>query len=124
MDDKKLTDLLAELAKTKQAIKELHEQEKEFNSQKRELDYQIAIKMQEQGLEKISNDICTVSLKTEIVPTVEDWDAVFAHIDDTSQFELVQKRMSSTAFRELIAMGMEVPGVRSTELTRINFRSK
>jgi hypothetical protein len=124
MDNKKLTDLLAELAKTKQAIKELHEQEKEFNSQKRELDYQIAIKMQEQGLEKISNDICTVSLKTEIVPTVEDWDAVFAHIVDTSQFELVQKRMSSTAFRELIAMGMEVPGVRSTELTRINFRSK
>lgn len=124
MQEKKLSDLLVELAKTKKAIKSLQDQEKEFNSQKRELDYQIAIKMQEQGLDKVSNDICTVSLKTEIVPTVEDWDAVFKHIVDTNQFELVQKRMSSTAYRELITMGMEVPGVKSTELTRINFRSK
>jgi len=32
--------------------------------------------------------------------------------------------MSATAFRELIQMGQDVPGVEATELTRMNFRSK
>ena len=92
--------------------------------QKRELEYEIAIKMQEQGLEKVSNDLCTISVKAEMVPSVQDWDAVHQHIIDTNQFELLQKRMSATAWRELAKMGMEVPGVVGTELTRVNYRSK
>ena len=119
----KLTDLLAELATAREAIKELQAQEKVFKAEQRELEHKIAIRLQEQGLDKISNDICTVSIKTEIVPTVENWDDVFEHISQTNQFELLHKRMSSTAYRELIASGTNVPGVKSTELTRINFRS-
>ena len=46
------------------------------------------------------------------------------HILDTKQFELLQKRMSATAWRELLQMGQAVPGVKATELTKINFRSK
>ena len=74
-------------------------------------------------LDKISNDVCTISLKNEIVPTVENWDDLHEHIVKTGQFELLQKRMSATAYRELITAGMDVPGVKSTELTRVNFRS-
>ena len=70
------------------------------------------------------NEICTISLKTETVPTVEDWDVLHQHISDTGRFELLQKRMSATAYRELIAMEPLVPGVRSTELTKVNYRSK
>ena len=123
MSEKKLTDLLAELAKAREAIKDLQAQEKVFTQQKKELEHKIAIRLQEQGLDKISNDICTVSIKTEVVPTVENWDDVFEHISQTNQFELLHKRMSSTAYRELLKLGMNVPGVKSTELTRINYRS-
>ena len=80
--------------------------------------------MERQGLTQPGNDACTISLKTEIVPTVEDWDALHQHIIATGQFELLQKRMSATAYRELLAMAQSVPGVRSTELTRVNYRSK
>ena len=48
----------------------------------------------------------------------------YQHLIQTKQFELLQKRMSATAFRELLQMGMNVPGVKATELTRVNFRSK
>jgi hypothetical protein len=58
------------------------------------------------------------------VPTVEDWDAVYKHLLDTKQFELIQRRMSAVAFRELLQMGRSVPGVKATELTKVNFRSK
>ena len=72
---------------------------------------------------KISDGNCTVSLKNEIVPTVEDWDTLQEHIAKTNQFELMHKRVSATAYREAVAAGMDVPGVKSTELTRINYRS-
>ena len=120
---KKLNDLLVEVAKIRGEIKTVQAEEKSLKSQQRELESQISIRMQEQGLDKISNDVCTISLKNEIVPTVEDWDQLHEHITDTGQFELLQKRVSATAYRELIASGMDVPGVKSTELTRINFRS-
>ena len=80
--------------------------------------------MEDQGLDQIANDVCTVSKKIDVVPTVEDWDVVHQHILDTKQFELLQKRMSATAWRELLQMGQAVPGVKATELTKINFRSK
>ena len=120
---KKLNDLLVEVAKIRGEIKTVQAEEKSLKSQQRELESQISIRMQEQGLDKISNDVCTISLKNEIVPTVEDCDQLHEHITDTGQFELLQKRVSATAYRELIAAGMDVPGVKSTELTRINFRS-
>jgi len=120
---KKLNDLLSEVTKIRTEIKSVQSEEKLLKSQQRELESQISIRMQEQGLDKISNDICTISLKNEIVPTVEDWDQLHEHIIKTNQFELLQKRMSATAYRELITTGMDVPGVKSTELTRVNFRS-
>jgi len=119
----KLTDLLAEVAAIRKAVKSVQSQEKDLKATQRELETTIAIRMQEQGLDKISNDVATISLKTETVPTVEDWDELHEHIVKTNQFELLQKRMSATAYRELLAMGTEVPGVKSTELTRVNFRS-
>ena len=123
MSEKKLTDLLTELAKTKKEIKSIQDNEKAYKATQRELEAQIVIRMQEQGLDKVSNDLCTISIKQEIVPTVENWDDVHEHIVKTNQFELLQKRMSATAYRELITLGMDVPGVKSTELTRVNFRS-
>lgn len=120
---KKLDSLLAEYSKVREGIKEIQAQEKELNTSKRELEAQISIRMQEQGLDKISDGNCTVSLKNEIVPTVENWDILQEHISITKQFELMHKRVSATAYREAIASGMDIPGVKSTELTRINYRS-
>ena len=122
-DENKTSDLLTNLHTTRAAIKEVQAQEKDLKMKQRELEAKIAIKMQEEGLDKVSNDVCTLSLKAEVVPTVEDWDQFFEYLKETGQFELMQKRMSATAYRELIAMGTNVPGVKSTELTRINFRS-
>ncbi len=119
-----LDDKMNMLADTRAKLKVLLEQEKELKSVQNALEAEIAADMERQGLTQTGNDACTISLKTEIVPTVEDWDALHQHITDTGRFELLQKRMSATAYRELIAMEPSVPGVRSTELTKVNYRSK
>lgn len=123
-EDKNLNTLLDELASIRGEIKSLQEQEKVLKLRQNDLDSEIIRKMEDQGLDQIANDVCTVSKKIDVVPTVEDWDVVHQHILDTKQFELLQKRMSATAWRELLQMGQAVPGVKATELTKINFRSK
>lgn len=119
-----LDDKMNMLADTRLQLKQLLEQEKKLKQVQNALEAEIAADMERQGLTQTGNDVCTISLKTEIVPTVEDWDALWEHIFDTRQTELLQKRMSATAYRELLAMAQAVPGVRSTELTRVNYRSK
>ena len=119
-----LDDKMNRLADTRLQLKALLEQEKKLKQIQNALETEIAADMERQGLTQTGNDACTISLKTEIVPTVEDWDALHQHIIATGQFELLQKRMSATAYRELITMVQSVPGVRSTELTRVNYRSK
>ena len=119
-----LDDKMNMLADTRAKLKVLLEQEKELKQEQNALEAEIAADMERQGLTQTGNDVCTISLKTETVPTVEDWDVLHQHISDTGRFELLQKRMSATAYRELIAMEPSVPGVRSTELTKVNYRSK
>ena len=119
-----LDDKMNMLANTRTKLKNLLEQEKELKQVQNALEAEIAADMERQGLTQTGNDVCTISLKTETVPTVEDWDVLHQHISDTGRFELLQKRMSATAYRELIAMEPSVPGVRSTELTKVNYRSK
>ena len=119
-----LDDKMNMLADTRAKLKVLLEQEKELKQVQNALEAEIAADMERQGLTQTGNDACTISLKTEVVPTVEDWDVLHKHISDTGRFELLQKRMSATAYRELIAMEPSVPGVRSTELTKVNYRSK
>jgi len=119
-----LDDKMNMLADTRAKLKVLLNQEKELKNVQNALEAEIAADMERQGLTQTGNDVCTISLKTETVPTVEDWDVLHQHISDTGRFELLQKRMSATAYRELIAMEPSVPGVRSTELTKVNYRSK
>ena len=113
-----LDDKMNMLADTRAKLKVLLDQEKELKNVQNALEAEIAADMERQGLTQTGNDACTISLKTEVVPTVEDWDVLHQHISDTGRFELLQKRMSATAYRELIAMEPSVPGVRSTELTK------
>ena len=119
-----MDELLNELTQVRTDLKKLQEKEKGFKGRKMELEAKIVSTLKQQGIDRIGNDSCTLSIKEVIVPTVEDWDQVYQHLLQTKQFELIQKRMSATAFRELLQMGMNVPGVKATELTRVNFRSK
>tara|TARA_A100000172_G_scaffold73510_1_gene55104 strand:+ start:321 stop:695 length:375 start_codon:yes stop_codon:yes gene_type:complete len=124
MSELTMDDLLKDLNNSKESLRELQSQEKTLKQSINELENRIILNLENQGVDRIGNDVCTVSIKKEIVPTVDDWDSVHQYIIDTNQFELLQKRMSATAYRELQQMGQEVPGVEATELTRINFRSK
>jgi hypothetical protein len=121
---KSMDTLLSELHEVRSNLKELLEKESALKKIKGELETELVIMLEGQGIDQISNDKATISIKKEIVPTVENWDVFQEYIAETGMFELMQKRASATAYRELQQMGQDVPGVKATELTKVNFRSK
>ncbi len=64
-----------------------------------------------------------VSISETDVPTVKDWDLVYDYIKTNDSFYLLQKRMSAAAFRELLNLGHEVPGVEIFKDRKLNLRA-
>ncbi len=69
-------DLMNKLADFREVIASTEQGLKELKQRKNDLEAKLIAKMEDQGIDRTGNDRCSVSIKTETVPTVEDWDAV------------------------------------------------
>lgn len=107
----------------KSQMEKLNNELKGLREQENDIDLELLKKLDTEGLKKTANEVASVSIKEETVPDVHDWDALYAHIISTEDFSLIQRRVSSTAYRELLKLGENVPGLQPREIRRINFRS-
>jgi hypothetical protein len=119
-----INELINELADARESINALDVKRKEFTRQKEDLESKLVAVMEDQGIDRTANDRATISVKTETMPSAEDWDQIYRHILSTEQFELLHRRLSAQAFREVLSLGQSIPGIRSTEVVRINYRSR
>ena len=55
--------------------------------------------------------VATAAVTRTVVPTVVDWPALYSYIRKTDSFELLERRVSSVAYREHLESDKEVPGV-------------
>jgi isochorismate hydrolase len=120
---KNINELIQDRAEVKDQMADLNIQLKYLNQKKDELDRELMMKLDEQGLARTANDKASVSINTDTVPDVTDWDALYAHVTETGDFSLLQKRVSSAAYKELLKLGENIPGLSPREIRRINFRS-
>ena len=123
-EESKINELINELADARESINSLDEKRKGFVQKKMDLESRLVAVLEDQGIDRTANDRATISVKTETMPSAEDWDQIYKHILATEQFELLHRRLSAQAFREILALGQVVPGVRSTDVVRINYRSR
>ena len=72
--------------------------------------YQLLEMLQKYGLAKASGLIATVGQVHKVEPLVSDWDEVWGYIRENNRFDLLQKRLSAPAWRELEEGGILVPG--------------
>jgi hypothetical protein len=82
----------------------------------------IQLDLEAQGLKLAAIGGVTVSLSVTEVPTVHDWDAFNEFIVTRNMPGLLQRRVSSPAWKELTDSGIAVPGVSSFEKTTVNLR--
>lgn len=118
-----INELIDEKKNIKQQMAELNAQLKVLREQESAVDVELLKKLDAEGLSRTANEVASVSINEETVPDVTDWDALYQHVITTGDFSLIQRRVSSTAYRELLKIGENVPGLQPREIRRINFRT-
>ena len=81
---------------------------------------QIMAELDTQGTVKASGNTATCGLTSSMEPMVNDWDEVHQFIKTMDRFDLVQKRISAPAWRELLDSGLRVPGTESVYVRDIS----
>jgi len=109
----------------------LRDKKRELEASIKDLDGQIANiesslmeQMAEQGVDKMSGVLATVSISTNTVAQVEDWDAFLAYVYKKKYGHLLQRRVSDPAYRELLEQGQKIPGVTPFSKQRLNLRAR
>lgn len=88
---------------------------KELKEKEQNLKFEIMDVLRDSGLKKATGAVATASIRSTTVPAVDDWDQVYAYITQNDRFDLLHKRISTTAWRELHDDGIEVPGITALE---------
>lgn len=100
---------------------ELTKEVENMKSQETTMRQQIIMELDNIGLAKASGTEATVGITMSIQPEIEDWDAVHKYIRENDRFDLLQKRISVVAWRDLInEEGTLVPGTLVTEVRDIS----
>ncbi len=130
MSDKKTSplrstsDIIADMDKVREERRQIANRDKELVEEWKSLELILLAQLDEQGMLQAKVAAGTATITKTIVPNVKDWDAVYAHIQETGDFYLLQKRPAAAAFRELHQSGIEIPGIEAYEKRTISLRTK
>ncbi|NBS67354.1 hypothetical protein EBT31_00370 [bacterium] len=123
MTEANINELIEKRAEIKRETELLNVRLKDLKAAQDEIDLALIKKMDAEGLSRTANGDYSVSINEDTVPDVDDWDALYNHIISTRDFSLIQRRVSSTAYKELLKLGEGVPGLSPRTIRKINFRS-
>lgn len=112
--------LIDKLEKAKLVKKDASDRLKEAEAAYNELSAAILERLAEEGMEKASGKLATVSRSETLVGQIEDWETFVKFVGRTKNFQLFERRVSAAAFRELFGQKGTVPGL--TPFTRITLR--
>jgi hypothetical protein len=68
----------------------------------------------------VSGKVARVTVLTDDVPQVEDWDAFYKYVKKNDAFELLQRRLSKEAVAERIDDGETLPGVKLMKIPKVS----
>lgn len=121
-DKLNLGQLLEKRAAVGAEIKKMNAELKELKEEQMDLDSAIMQRADGANLSRVSNDFYTASVTEEEFPQVLDWDQFYEYILKNRDFSLLQRRPSSTAYREAVKLEGNIPGVETRTIRKISFR--
>jgi hypothetical protein len=89
-----------------------------------ELETHLLETFKKTDLEGAQGKRATAGVSMSTVPSVKDWDKVFAYIKKKGAFDLLQKRLSATAYRERLESKVAVPGVEPFNVVKLSLRKR
>jgi hypothetical protein len=113
-----------ELGKIRDAISELHRQEKPLDERRTALEARLIEELPASEAEGIAGKKFRVTINTKRVPTLKDWKKFCAYLKRTGNFELIQHRLSNEAVEERWAAKKEIPGVEGFTVKKVSLTKK
>ena len=114
-----LKDIAMEYNEAANALADINITVKALASEKDRLKYALINELNTVGLEQIKTNNITFTAKTATQPQAKDWDEIHKWIKANDYMHLLQRRISSVEFRNILEMGDEVPGVEAVDVTTI-----
>jgi len=116
-----LTALIEQLVEVKQKRSDIANQDTELSRQAAALESDIMHLMSEVGTTKAATESGhSVTMSKKLIPVINDWDTFYDYVQQTKSFDLLHKRLSTTAFKDRQENGEQIPGSTITELWGIN----
>lgn len=103
--------------------RELEEEIKALNEEWEGIEARLLMQMDEQGSTRVANTQGTAILSETLVPQVEDWESFIHWARDNDALHMIQRRVSSPAYREIIESGQSVPGLSPFTKRSVNLRA-
>jgi hypothetical protein len=123
-------DTIMTLGSAIDALWALREKKRKLETQVKEIEAAIADSetqvmelMDKEGVEKTTGKKASVSITSNVVPQVEDWDAFYAYIHRNKYYHLLERRPSVTGCRELFETKGKLPGVLPFTKRKLNLRT-
>ncbi len=111
-----IKDLIDMYVATKNEREELSSKVKEKTEQLGRLEGDIMALMSDAGLSQAASDKASCTMKMTKHPAIKDWNAFYGYVAQTSQFELLHKRLSKTALSERWEPGEAFSGTSVTQV--------
>lgn len=114
----------AQLFKLRDRKRELEAQIKALDEEADAIQARLLKKMGDDKLDKFTvTGYGTLSVSSSVVADVKDWSELEKFIHKHKYFQLFQRRVSDTAYRELLEAGKKIPGVEPFTKVRLNVRA-
>ena len=99
------------LYRQREKIRELEARVKEEKEKYKHQEDQLLKAMDKSQLEASRGRLATASITQTDRPTIKDYERFIKYVRDNEAFDLLQRRVSTTAWRERLDEGEKVPGI-------------
>lgn len=106
----------------REAKRALEAQIKALDSQLAENEQAIIEALDTMGVNRASVGKLSMSISETTVGNVQDWDKVYEFIHENNAFHLLQRRLSNSAYKELLDLGEAPEGIEPFVKRSLNFR--
>ena len=112
--------LIDELYETRQKRLELTKQVNALKTAEVTMRGVILQTLKDMGMSKGTGSLATCGITKSTEPVINEWELVHAYIREHDRFDLIQKRISVPAWRELHESGVLVPGTEPVEVQDVS----
>lgn len=126
MEDQPVTtgQLVQRAVEVREERRTIATRDKELIAEGKSLESELLLRLDEQGMEKVSTAAGTATISEVVLPQVTDWDEFYKYMIDNDALYLLQKRPAAAAFREMQESGQSVDGVEPYTQRTIGLRKK